>query len=158
MRSAPAVSYPVGRSSFQGHLIIGLFLLAGLAGGAWGLQLGLWDWRLGLYGALLALTTLLAGQAWWRTPSGVLRWQAEGWTWMSAQGSSTGGVTLAMDLQTVMLLSWRSDAGQAQWLWLERHTAAHDWRALRRAVVAWPRRQPPESDRADGRGPGGLAP
>lgn len=135
-----------------------LFLLGLLLGAAWWVQLGEWGWRLGLYAGLLGLTAALAAQSWLATSAGVLRWQSGGWTWSSAQGTRPGAVTLALDFQAVMLLTWRSDAGESLWLWLERRTAPSDWRALRRAVVARSRPQRPDAEGSGRRWPEEIAP
>lgn len=153
MRSAPSVSYPVGRSSFLGRLLLVLAvaglaaLLLALAYGT-GMTVGWW----------LAVTTwacwlVLAWGAWRRQPGGRLAWKASGgradkgglagsagdWVWSS--GAYLEGVTLARveriyDLQACMLLRLHNPDGARIWAWVERSHDESHWSDLRRALVA----------------------
>lgn len=136
MHSAPAVVYPVGRSSFQAAIIGVGMLLGGLQGAMWWLQLGQVNERVVLFGVVWSAAAVLAGADWWRTPAGHLRWRGDVWTLARAQSPTTGEVKVVMDLQGVMLLSWRDDSGTSSWLWVERRRAPPAWRALRCALVA----------------------
>lgn len=136
MHSAPAVVYPVGRSSFQlGIIAIGM-LLGVLQGVLWWLQLGQVNERVLLFGVVWLAAVVLASADAWRTPAGHLRWRGDVWTLAQAQSPTTGEVRVVMDLQGVMLLSWRHDSGKSSWLWVERRRAPPAWRALRCALVA----------------------
>ncbi|WP_225784060.1 hypothetical protein [Xenophilus sp. Marseille-Q4582] len=141
MRSAPSVSFPVGRSRFEG----GLLLALGLAGGA---ALALWmaqavapaGWKAG------ALAGWLAGCAWawrqWRaTPVGRLDWREEGWFWARAgEGAASEPSPLpapprvVLDLQHVLLL--QAPGFAPRWFWLARRDDPACWNALRRAAHA----------------------
>lgn len=135
MHNAPAVSYPVGRSRFQGQWLGGLTTLGCLAGVWWWSVVDTPGWRQGLYFVVLLLTVVASFRAWWRSPSGVLAWDGEAWRFGGTYG---GKVRLHLDLQFCMLLCLQSDAEGAGrlWLWPERRTAPAAWLALRRAVMS----------------------
>ncbi|WP_156385624.1 hypothetical protein [Ramlibacter sp. Leaf400] len=151
MHGAPSVSYPVGRSSLVGALLLAtwsLGLLAGLAfaaGGASAARVG------AALAACLAAGAWAAG--WWRAqPAGLLAWDAAAWSW-SAGGPAveSGSVQVVLDLQSLLLLRWRSP-GRTRWLWVERARLPSRWDALRRAVYsrathpeAPPRAEPPSA-------------
>lgn len=153
MRSAPSVTYPVGRSAFLGWLLVG----AGAAGlGA--LLLGavyqrqatpLW-W---LVTAFWVLWVLVAGSAWHRQVEGNLAWKSahrrsEGnspatspgeWVWSSAaylEGVALQRVERVYDLQAWMLLRLHNPDGARIWAWVERSRDVQRWSDLRRALVA----------------------
>lgn len=92
------------------------------------------DWQAALVGTSLALALMGA----WRTTQGptvgALCWDGQQWQW---QDASHGAYTLRchLDFQSVMLVSLRRSAGPTVWLWLQRSHNAHQWLALRRAVV-----------------------
>jgi hypothetical protein len=73
MHSAPAVSYPVGRSHFQAVLLTFTVLVALATDACWSAS-ALWDWRQGLMAVVLCLSVLVAWQAWRGTPQGTLIW------------------------------------------------------------------------------------
>ena len=147
-RSAPSVSYPVGRCRFWAW---------------WLLALGL-----GIACALLATAQTLPGAprvvlgavflVWvgWalalvlRPAKGRLVWQrvvaqeAGAWRWQADLGSAAGeglaplSLHLVLDLQQRMLLRLRGPLGVPRWVWVEQGSAPADWLALRRAIVAQP--------------------
>ena len=140
MHSAPAVTFPVGRSRFQAGVLLSLLVLGGVAGGLWQAQLGTWGWRQNLFLASLAVAALFAVDAWRRRPQGHLRWDGQLWYWDSAHAHRPawplvhGGLALHLDLQFFMLLRLCPEQGPALWLWLDRGPDIRRWRALRRAV------------------------
>jgi hypothetical protein len=140
MHSAPAVSYPVGRSHFQGCLLGGSVLIGVLAGMLWFYVSGLAGWRLGLYAITLVGTGALAIQTWRRTPGGVLRWDGQAWRWTTDAASVNGVLTVHLDFQFCLLLSLQTDAGVRLALWPQRQTDAAHWHALRCAVFSHQRK------------------
>ncbi len=138
MHSAPTVSYPVGRSRFQGQLISVLFAIAGVAGLAWCATVDVLGWRQALFFALLSIACLVLGRAWRRSAVGTLAWSGDGWRCRTTQGVVSGELGLHLDLQFCMLLSLRSNGGGRLWVWSERRTAPALWLALRRAVMSSP--------------------
>jgi hypothetical protein len=145
-RSAPSVSYPVGRCRFRAWLlaVLGAGITLALASAAEVLT-PLYRWGLG---ALLL--------AWWawvavlarRPVQGRLAWQRplldeQGhWSWSPARLRSEGSdlaplaVDLRLDLQRCMLLRLSGPRGVPRWVWVEQGKALADWLALRRAVYA----------------------
>src|SRR3954466_15201289 len=103
MHGPPSVTYPVGRSTFAGRLGA-LLVLAGLAACA------AWTWQASPgWRQLAALATLLAAagfafHGWWRSPTGVLRWDGLAWTWEEGGQVAAGRPELALDLQGRLLL------------------------------------------------------
>jgi hypothetical protein len=136
MHSAPAVSYPVGRSRFQGWLVGVTGLTGMLAGLLWQLQAHLDGWRQGLFVLSLLGACSLAIAAWRRTPVGTLRWDGQAWHWSSGDTSAGCIVSVQLDLQSCLLLSMRSEAGARLWLWPERRADVIHWDDLRRALFS----------------------
>ncbi|MEJ5991022.1 hypothetical protein WG902_13560 [Ramlibacter sp. PS3R-8] len=136
MHAAPSVSYPVGRSAFAG-VLLGLPGAAGLAAAiAFTLQSDGFGWRQAAAWVALAVAGLLAGTAWARSARGVLHWDGVGWQWEEGAAMGSGAPEIALDLQSRLLLRWRSEASAVRWLWLERTSAPSHWDALRRAVYS----------------------
>lgn len=151
MRSAPSVTYPVGRSV----LWLGLLMVAGFLGmvalvlGAF-YDLGFW----GLLGSIAWLIWGVAGiQAWRRQPQGRLAWvpfrghgletslppSAGHWSWSSAaylEGVVLRRVERVHDLQAWMLLRLHNPDGARTWVWVERRSDPDRWDDLRRALWA----------------------
>lgn len=147
MHSAPAVSYPVGRSRFQAQLVSVLAMLGGLTGLAWSLTADAPGWRQGVFFGVLLLVCGFSLWSWLRSPAGLLAWDGEAWRFSVDQRVFHGNLRLHLDLQFCMLLGFRSDEAGWLWLWPERRTAPAAWLALRRAVVA----------NAEARGPDSIA-
>ena len=142
MHSAPAVRFPVGRSRFQMMVLAGTWLL-GVAGCAyWVTDAEVADWR-----QAITLTMLLVG-GWWavwqlkQSPLGELKWEGQHWVLQLAPTSHmtalpqalAGDVSLHVDFQFFMLLSFKDLARRTYWLWLDRSGSQSRWLALRRAV------------------------
>ena len=143
MHSAPAVSYPVGRSYFYLALLVGVLAMGACSLITWSVvsdALGLRH----VVAMLLWLTGVgVALLSWLRAPTGAITWDGQNWIW-TCQGSAHPVVLcVTMDLQIVMLMHLKSSVAPSQWVWLERQVAAGRWLACRRAVFA---RQP--ADRA----------
>lgn len=134
MRSAPTVSYPVGRSRFQAGLL-GLLGLGGVALAAvWRDPFGAWGWRQVLFATLFGMAWLGALRAWLKAPAGVLSWDGQGWTWQGLQTEPCSAVRVHLDLQGVMLLGAVLNNGRILWLWPQRSSDGIAWTAFRRAV------------------------
>jgi len=149
MRSAPSVSYPVGRSRFCVLVTVAL-CGAGVA------MLALWAWlgpSPGVRQAVAAVVLLACGGFAWqgvrRQPIGTLAWDGERWRWGEAdpargvpdaragQDAQEVQVALVADLQRVMLLrlqGTRVARAPATWIWVEQGVDTEDWQAVRRAV------------------------
>ena len=136
MHSAPAVSYPVGRSRFQGRLLFGTGLTGLLAGGLWCAAPGSLGWRHGLY--LLALLTglVVAARAWRHSPQGFLRWDGQFWHWCTEGVAVRVTLAVSLDVHLCLLLSLQTEAGQRLFLWPEQDAEPASWHALRCAVFA----------------------
>ena len=140
MHNAPAVSYPVGRSSFA----LAAMTVAWLAGAA---GIALWSLQsqvrsaaaIAAVGVLLA-AGLVALRTWLRSPRGTLSWDGLGWTWTTTADAQAGQPEVALDTQRVLLLRW-DGARRPEWLWLERAAQPARWNDLRRAVYS--RASPP---------------
>lgn len=145
MRNAPSVSFPVGRSRFEG----GLLLALGVSGGA---ALGFWMaqalvpplWAAGALALWLA-GALLAWRRWRATPAGRLQWREGGWFFAGTDVAPAADPAplpraprVALDLQQRMLLE--VPGFSPRWCWVARRDEPASWNALRRAVHARPLR------------------
>ena len=142
MRNAPSVSFPVGRSRFEGALLLAL----GLSGGA---VLLLWAhqavvsaiWLAGV-GAAWWVGGVWARRRWRASPIGRLQWREGAWFFAALDSPHSGDpaalpqLRVALDLQQVLLLELPGFA--PRWLWLARRDDPQNWNALRRAVHASP--------------------
>lgn len=136
MHSAPAVSYPVGRSRFQGWLV-GVTGMAGAVSGVlWRYQAHPAGWPQWLFSMTLLGACLVAALAWRRSPRGILCWDGQAWSWESLDASVGGVVTLHLDCQSCLLLSLYTHAGVRLWLWPEHRADVARWNDLRRAVFS----------------------
>jgi toxin CptA len=162
MRNAPSVQYPVGRCRFYAVLLVGLGLLALAVLLAWWwpllrtgvegpLAVGRTERVAGVLGVLFWLGWAVgAALSWRRSPIGVLQWdalaspdeQAEKpglWRWRSAAyqgGTSLLQVSVALDLQSRLLLRLRNNDAAQSWIWVEASSVPGRWSDLRRALVA----------------------
>jgi toxin CptA len=154
MHSAPAVSFPVGRSRFQGWCLALIWLAGTAACVFWSITTRVngspADWRSYLALFVVVGTGAVALRAWQQTPRGVLRWDGQLW-WLepavpSAVAPVTGALAVHLDFQFVMLLSLRTGQGGLHWLWLDQQgaTSTSRWSALRRAAHANVRPAPPK--------------
>lgn len=150
MHRPPAVSYTVGRSSGQLALVA---LLCGVAVVATALLTQSAASPLAKWGVLsiLAISALLALVGWWRSCTGVLRWDGQAWLWTGFGDIAVHHSALVLDFQQLVLLKLVSEDGAVAWLWLQGASGNRQWLALRRAIVAANDRTPPLHD-------GSLAP
>ncbi|MEO6016974.1 MAG: hypothetical protein ABIP46_06940, partial [Polaromonas sp.] len=153
--SAPPVTYPAGRSRFQGWLL-GVVWLGGL------LVVALWLHAAGhaAWHGPLALATLVgAGAAavrgWRNLPSGQLVWDGTVWRWESPgyrAGVAEHALSVVADFQHVLLLRLENQAHASLWLWVQRATFPQRWLDLRRAVYS--PRQTSNPFQGEAHGPG----
>ena len=136
MHNAPTVDFPVGRSRFQGWLLIFTGLIAVLSGWLWCFQADSVGWRQGLFFLILLATLVEAARLWRNSPTGSLRWDGQVWNWSSVDASVSGVLAVHLDLQFCLVLSLRQASGVRIWLWPERRADVTRWDALRRAVFA----------------------
>lgn len=149
MRSAPSVSYPVGRSALFLRLLVAAGAL-GMATAALALAYGLGGWAL-FGGVMWVVWVIVVTQVWRGQPQGRLAWTASmerpvapthravagNWSWFSA--AYVGGVVLQRvervhDLQAWMLLRLHNPDGARTWVWVERDSDPDRWDDLRRAL------------------------
>ena len=136
MHGAPAVVYPVGRSSFQGVFLL-VFCAVGLSvGGLWALSMPAVGACLFVFFVILIVVFLLASCAWWQTDIGRLAWGGESWVWTSFNVSITGSIAVHFDVQSLLIVRLKDEEGRSIWLWVERASDPACWPALRRAVYA----------------------
>lgn len=134
MHSAPALTYPVGRSRFHGWLLGLTCIFGGGAGLFWNYQVDPSAWRQGLYAATLLGLAWVAVQAWRHSSCGSLNWDGQAWSWTDDTTALRGWVTVHLDLQFCLLLCLRTEQGRRLWIWPERGRDAARWSALRRAA------------------------
>jgi toxin CptA len=138
MHSAPAVSYPVGRSSMRTLLYLVPCLLGGAVCLAWsGLSAGAELTRL-LVLLLWLAPACLAVWACLRPARGQLAWDGQSWSWEDRGGRQVGSLHVRLDWQSGLLLEFQPLQGWVVWLWPERGMAPAFWDGLRRAVFAPP--------------------
>ncbi|MBE7941953.1 MULTISPECIES: hypothetical protein [Ramlibacter] len=143
MHGAPSVIYPVGRSRFEGLLILAACAAAAAGLIGWALRADPGPAAL-LAAAVLALATAaLALAGWWRTPGRRLQWDGEGWL---LDGQALAAVDAVADLQRLLVLRCRRAAGGTAWLWPERDSDPSHWHGLRRAVYSRARPDAPPDE------------
>ena len=137
MHSAPSVNYPVGRSRYAELLLLLLWTL-GVCGVTVACVLAAsFDWRQGM----LALSAGVAGVAAW---TGMLRcadpadlsFDGQHWS-ISGNGTlRTARASVALDLQSLLLVCLAEPARGRRWIWLDRQAMPERWRDLRRALYS----------------------
>lgn len=141
MHSAPAVSFPVGRSRFEAWLTGSVILCGFLVVSIWCLQVDALGWRHWLAVAFWLVTAWMAAWHWWHTPKGSLAWDGAAWYWAVKTQSLMVAPEVVMDLQQLVLLRLRSPAdARVTWVWLDQALNPLRWVALRRAIYARARR------------------
>ena len=137
MHSAPAVSFPAGRSRDAGRLLLGLWALGAACAGLAIFQIDATGGR----AALLVLSVLCASGACWRlgqrAAPGVLRFDGQHWSLSGPRYALLSArVQVGLDLQFLMLVRLTSAEGVCLWHWLERRADPARWLDLRRAVYS----------------------
>jgi toxin CptA len=137
--NAPPVVYPLGRSRFQGWLLLGLWLAGLLLVSLWIYVTRQVNWRT-IFGLIAVLAAGIA--AYIRTksaPAGQLAWDGEVWRWESVSyqtGIAEYELSVVADFQHRLLLRLQNQAHARLWLWVERQAAPERWLDLRRAVYS----------------------
>ena len=145
MHSAPAVSYPVGRSHFQAAVVAALSMLTAVVLLVWAMASDL----TGLRQAVAALSWLFCSGGmlwqWWRTPPATLTWDGLHWGWSDAITHRSVRPEVMLDFQAGLLLRLRDlGDGRTVWAWPERRSHWLRWAAFRRALFS---PQPAEANR-----------
>ena len=140
MHNAPAVSDPVGRSRFQGWLLLAISMLGMVSSANWFAQVDSSDWHEWL---MLSGAIVTAFGAWWQwrhAQTGQLAWDGVVWTWAEAQVSTPVQLNVIADVQCAMrMLLKYNGGGVRRWVWVGRELSVTRWLALRRAVHQHPR-------------------
>ncbi|MBP9904273.1 MAG: hypothetical protein KBF66_01855 [Rhodoferax sp.] len=147
MHSAPAVSYPMGRSRFHGLLLLLIAGSGALSLSAWVLQSDPLRWQHGVAALIWSLGVVVAGWRWYSAPTATLIWDGEAWCWVLGARSRPVKPEVALDFQWLLLLRLSGSADRADWwVWPEHAADPLRWLALRRALFA---RSPANSAHAD---------
>lgn len=136
MHAAPAVSYPVHR--WRGVPALAAVLTSLSLAALWGWHAvvplpALWAW--GGCGLVLVVLAWVLTE-WWCGVQGRLHWDGQNWR-LEAPGQglnvvvAPGGLSVALDLQSLVLLSLRH---RPRWLWLQGLDDPAQWGDLRRAL------------------------
>jgi hypothetical protein len=137
MHSAPSVSYPVGRSRNAERLLLILWGLGVCGVSIACVQSAALGWREGI----LSLSAIVAGMAAW---TGVFRCSAQvdltfdgqHWTMAGRIPVRTARVSVALDLQFLLLICLTESVRTRRWIWLDRNAMPPRWRDLRRALYS----------------------
>ncbi|WP_309679062.1 hypothetical protein [Polaromonas sp.] len=142
LHNAPPVVYPLGRSRFQGFLLLGLWLAGAVALLLWVFTTGQLGWRMAVAGVAVLAAGMAAHRGWKSTPTGQLAWDGQAWCWESPgyqAGTAQQQLSVIADVQRLLLLRLENPAQASLWLWAERSAMPERWLDLRRAVFATPR-------------------
>ncbi len=142
--NAPPVIYPLGRSRFQGWLLLGLWLAGLLLVLLWFYVTRQLDWRMVLALAAVLGAGVAARIGWKSAPAGQLAWDGEVWRWESSSyqtGIAEHELAVIADFQHMLLLRLENQARARLWVWVERRALPERWLDLRRAVYS-PRKSP----------------
>ena len=137
---APAVSYPLGRSTGLAARLAALWCAsAALVAYAlfWPPAL---DWP-ALAATIMIVSVFGSGAALWRFWCNQRRqelcWSGESWLLRSGDVSElTGTVEVRLDLQRAALLRFQPAAGRGAWCWAEAAAAPQHWHLLRCALYS----------------------
>ena len=148
MHSAPAVSFPVGRSRFQSGLVGALITSGILVVTVWTLQADALGWRHWVAAIVCLMTSVMAVWHGWHAAKGHLTWDGAAWYWGVDAESQAVTPEVVIDFQHVVLLRLRDSAGAfVTWVWLDHALNPLRWVALRRAIYTRTRR--PGDDSVD---------
>lgn len=137
MHSAPAVRYPVVRSSRVGASLLGVWAAAAAVCIWWWLQGGVSAWHLLVVLASLFIGGAVAFLQWHRSPVGDLRWDGQAWWWQFADEDEVSvNVQVRLDFQQGVLLEMTGWRRRAVWCCPERATLPARWADLRRALYS----------------------
>jgi hypothetical protein len=151
MKSAPSVSYPVGRFCLERPVALGAVALFSLvwmvllwqaltrlwAGDASGNMMVAPTVFLGALGAVFFVWMLRREQ---RVPDGELAWtQNEGealWEWTHGQACKVVQPRVRLDLGSAVWMSCLGHDGRTVWIWAHAAKDPSQWRPFRRALHA----------------------
>lgn len=136
MHGAPAVTYPVGRSRFQGWLLALAGALGAVVGLMWCIVASPMSWQQPLFVFVFIAFSVMAVRQWRDSPSGNLRWDGQDWDWNRQRVSTRGYLTVHLDFQFCLLLCLHSQREGRIWLWPQREDRVARWSDLRRAVYS----------------------
>lgn len=139
MHNAPSVLYPLGRSRFPGLLLLVLWMAGAGVFVFWRQSAAGFDWRQSTVLVALVLSGVTAGLGWKNSPIGQLRWDGQAWRWEGADGQAASPareLSVAFDLQHMLLLKLTIHDSGVKWLWVERRALPERWLDLRRAVYS----------------------
>ena len=136
MHSAPSVSFPVGRSRLARRLLWGIWALGAGALTAWCVQFSGAPWRTALMGVVLALAARAARVASRLGEGARLHWDGAHWSCDGTVRLGDAGVTVDLDLQSLVLIRLREPGGPATWFWIECMNDPGRSLDLRRALYA----------------------
>jgi toxin CptA len=145
MHNAPSVVFPLGRSNFQGLILLILWLSGLTAIALWWRVAPAPDWRLWAAASVLLTAAGAMALGWKNSPVGQLRWDGQGWRWESLgyqSGTLVSSLAVTLDFQAVMLLRLENHDGAILWLWARRSSMPERWLDLRRAVYSQNQRAP----------------
>lgn len=146
MHNAPPVTYPMGRSHFQGFALLSLWLFGMAVLVLWWWTAQRVDWRLWVMLTAVLTVGLATGVGWKNSPAGQLRWDGQDWCWESRgyqSGTPARHLAVALDLQRSLLLRLENHDHATLWLWASRSAMPERWLDLRRAVHSRRRRSAP---------------
>ena len=139
MHQAPPVEYPLGNTGLLNRAIRVAWWTVAAIDLAWLFLADSQGWRVWLG---LALTLLIFVGALRVSPApgaGVLHWDGSGWAHKNGALEVDGDLTVHLDLQSALLVAWKTGSGRTRWYWLNSATDPSRWLALRRALYS-PRR------------------
>jgi hypothetical protein len=138
MHSAPAVRYPVPRSTRAGRLLAALCVLPSVPLLLWWGD-GAQPVAMAVFAVAWACAAGLAGLQWRAMAAGQLRWDGQAWWWLPDEAAAHDeypvSVALRLDLQMTALVRVDGTPGWAGgWRVLERSAAPARWNDMRRAL------------------------
>lgn len=134
MRNIPAVSYPVGYSSFQARSKWVLLLIAAATQWFWWAQSPDLHWTQIFSMLVLIVSVFLISQDIFQPVAGVLRWTGQVWTLETEGRNVEGHVVPRLDFQSRILLEFKAPKQSTTWLWMTCQDDSQLWTSLRRAI------------------------
>ena len=144
MHAAPPVRVSLGRSPAWIALTALCFGAAAANAAAWLVAQASGEYHALLVAAIgMAAAFLSAWWAWRSQVPGDLNWDGTQWQWRGVDGAAH----VALDLDAWMLLRWDVRGGGRRWIAASRRSSAGPWPALRAALYAPSRLDPPDAPR-----------
>ena len=136
MDNAPPVEYPIGGTRIPLFLVSAVWAIALVVVAMLATQVPAHAVTMVWVGALVALVALFACAATLSAKPGVLCWDGKAWTCVRSGRAVAGQLVVALDLQRLLLLQFKPDAGRTTWCWMVPAAPVSRWDALRRAVFS----------------------